>query len=66
MHQDPAHGIHVVVQDDPEFRDTISDLGYQVLAKMYHCTRQEAEDRFYRIQELVTNYHNQRLKMKKE
>ncbi len=67
LHQEPANrGIHFVVQDDPVFRDTISDLGYHLLAKMYHCTREEAEEKFYKIQVRVTNYHNDKLKLKKE
>ncbi len=64
--EEPTHGQTVVVQDDPAFRDTISSIGYSFLAEMFKCTPKDAEERFYRIQELVTNYHNQRLRAKKD
>ena len=67
LHKEPVNRqIHFVVQDDPVFRDTISDLGYHLLAKMYHCTREEAEEKFYRIQEKVSTYHNDKLKERQQ
>lgn len=64
--EEPTHRQMVVVQDDPAFRETISSVGYHLLAEMFHCTPKDAEEKFYRIQELVTKYHNQELEQKKD
>ena len=36
-----------VIQDDRDFQDKISTIGYNLIAEMYKCTPQAAEDRFY-------------------
>ncbi len=53
-----------VVQDDRDFRNKISTIGYGLLAEMYKCTPQVAEDRFYDVQRKVTESHNQEIRKK--
>ncbi len=51
-----------IVQDERDFRDRIGNIGYRLLAEMYRCSSQSAEERFYDIQRKVTEFHNQNLR----